>query len=555
MDLRPYQQNLESAVYEAWRNGARAVLAVAPTGAGKTVLFSKFLADNVGASVAIAHRQELVSQTSLALARNGVRHRIIGSKDLCRSVVGLHIAEVGRSYYDPNARCAAAGVDTLVRMDANDPWFKQVTLAVCDEGHHLLRENKWGRAVSMFANARTLAVTATPSRADGAGLGRDADGICDVIVTGPSMRSLIDAGYLSQYKIYAPPSDIDVSHVPLGKDGDFVVPKLAEAIHKSKTIVGNVVETYKKRALGKLGITFAVDIAAAVEIAQAYRDAGVPAEVITGKTLTSVRASILAKFKRGEIKQLVNVAIFGEGYDLPAIEVVSMVAHTASFSKFAQEFGRALRIMDGKTHAIILDHVGNVVRHGLPDADRVHSLMRREKRSNGKSDAIPLRICTNPNADGMGNACTQPYERVLKCCPYCAFVPELVLRSAPDQVDGDLFELTADVLAKMRGDANLNRAPLMPRDAAPAVRNTIEKRHRERKTAQEELRDVMSVWAGWQDAQGHVNTSEQQRRFYFKYGIDTGSAQGLNARDAETLCLRIVEDLKKYGVENKELLS
>ncbi len=132
--LRPFQKQLESDVYAAWGAGARNVLAVAPTGSGKTVVFSKFLADHQGASVAIAHRQELVSQISLALARNEVRHRIIGSDALRRQCTSLHMLKVGRSFYDPNARCAAAGVDTLVRMDPKrDGWFSQVTLWVQDE--------------------------------------------------------------------------------------------------------------------------------------------------------------------------------------------------------------------------------------------------------------------------------------------------------------------------------------------------------------------------------------------------------------------------------------
>jgi DNA repair protein RadD len=504
-----------------------------------TVLFSKFLSDHSGAAVAIAHRQELVAQTSLALARNGVRHRIIGSQSLARQAVSAHMAELGRSYYDPNARCAAAGVDTLVRMDKNDSWFQQVGLWVCDEGHHLLQRNKWGAAVNMFPNARGLAVTATPVRADGCGLGRHADGLIDAMVEGPPMRWLIEQGYLSEYRIYAPPSDVDVSNVPIAANGDFSNPQLRKAIHGSKTIVGDVVHHYKTAAAGKLGITFAVDIEAAKELAAAYRAAGVPAEVITGKTPDGLRADILKRFKRREILQLVNVAIFGEGYDLPAIEVVSMVSHTASFSKYAQEFGRALRPLPGKTHAIILDHCGNVIRHGLPDAPRDWSLDRRDKRSSGKtSDAIPMRTCLNVK-------CLWPYERVYKCCPYCGMQPEIPLRTGPEYVDGSLYELTPEILAQMRGEiaAVDSNYVAVPAGAGYIIQQAVRNRHHARQQMQAALRLAMSWWYAWQECLGRPSLDEAYRRFYLTFGIDTATAE------ADKLRNRICEKLLQQGID------
>src|SRR5688572_861119 len=116
MQLRPYQAQLKSAIYEAWQQH-RHVLAVSPTGSGKTVLFSDILSEYPGASAAIAHRQELVSQMSLTLARNGVRHGVVAPKSVARNIVSIHMAELGMSFYDPNARCRVAGIDTLIKMD------------------------------------------------------------------------------------------------------------------------------------------------------------------------------------------------------------------------------------------------------------------------------------------------------------------------------------------------------------------------------------------------------------------------------------------------------
>lgn len=154
--LRPYQQAVRDGVIAGWQTHQN-MLAVLPTGAGKTVLFSSILADEPGASCAIAHRQELVSQISLSLARNRVRHRIIGPRNVVKMIVRLHMEEVGASYYDPNSRCAVAGVDTLVRRGEQlADWLPTVKLWVTDEAHHITRENKWGAAVQMFPNARGL---------------------------------------------------------------------------------------------------------------------------------------------------------------------------------------------------------------------------------------------------------------------------------------------------------------------------------------------------------------------------------------------------------------
>ena len=562
--LRPFQQKLEQDIYDAWDRGARNVMPVSATGSGKTVVLSKLLNDEPGASIAIAHRQELVSQISIAHARNGLRHRLIGSS-LNRIVSALHISEFGCSYLNPNAKASVAGVDTLIRMDASDPYFKSIRKFVIDEAHHVLRENKWGKAAAMFPNAVGLFPTATPYRADGKGLGRHADGVVDELVLAPTMRDIIDMGYLTDYRIFAPPSDLDMSGVNVSPTtGDFNKDQVRTAVHKSH-IVGDIVSHYVKIAMGKLGVTFSVDVEEATKQAAEFRAAGVPAEVVSAKTPDHLRAQILRRFKNREILQLVNVDLFGEGFDLPAIEVVSFGRPTASFPLYVQQFGRALRLMlpdevmsyyndlddagrraeilrSNKPHAIIIDHVSNVMRHGLPDRTVEWSLDRRERRGGGRSDAIPIRVCPNPE-------CVAAYERLHPCCPYCGHKPEPAARSSPEYVDGDLFELDAATLEKLRGEiARIDAEPLIPRGAAPEVAGAIRKRHRERQGAQGGLRNAIAWWAGLQEAQGR-SESESYRRFYFKFGVDVAGAQTLGAREAQELTEKINIELTKNGID------
>lgn len=528
-----------------------------------------------GASCSIAHRGELVSQLALALARENIRHRIIGPTSLTKLCASLQMAELGRNYVDPGARVGVAGVDTLIKADASyDSWRRAVGLWSIDEAHHVQRENKWGKAVHLFPQAFGLGWSATPGRADGGGLGtleQGGSGVFDAMVVGPTPRELINAGYLTDYRIFAPPSDVVYDDVPVTGSGDYSPVKLREAVHASGTIVGDVVKHYLRIAPGKRGITFAVDVEAAQEIARAFRASGVPAEVVSAKTDDIARARILRQFRSGEVLQLVNVDLFGEGFDVPACEVVSMVRKTESFSLYCQQFGRALRVMveaalgavwgdltdeqrrehikaSKKPKALIIDHVGNVIRHGLPDAPREWTLTNRERRSKSANDAIPLRTCLNLNADGMGNGCFSTYPRYLKTCPYCGFYPEPPERTSPQAVDGDLFELDPATLAALRGEVDrISGAPLIPSHLSPLAAAGLQKQWAHRQAAQGHLRNTIALWAGWKRHEGHTD-SEAYRLFYFHFGTDVLSAQALGEKDAQALQARIDAQLQKHGV-------
>lgn len=575
MGLRPYQIKAKNDTYAAWQAGHRNVLMVQPTGGGKTRTFSEIISEFDGPSVAIAHRQELVSQISLALGGYGVRHNIIAPEKTIRNIETLHMQKLGRRWVDRRAHTNVAGVDTLIRMDENDAMFKRTGLWVCDESHHPLKKNKWGRAVEMFPNAYGLGVTATPIRADGCGLGSHADGVFDTMIMGPSPRALINAGYLTDYRIFAPQSDLDLTNVDVGASGEYVAQQLRDAVHKSH-ITGDVVSNYLKIAPGKLAIVFAVDVEHATEISRAFRDAGVASEVVSGKTPDILRAEIMRRFEAREVSVLVNVDLFGEGVDVPAVEVVIMARPTQSFSLFAQQFGRALRLFispvlmaawdtytpeqrlrfiadSEKPVAVIIDHVKNWQRHGLPDAERTYTLDRRERRTrNSMPDSIPTRTCTNvPESTGV--ICMNVYERTEKYCPACGCKPEPAARSAPEFVDGDLYELDLNALRFLRGEADkIMGAPAIPHGATDIIAQAIRNRHKEKQSAQVTLREIMAQWGGVQVHNGHNDPSYQQRLFYLTFGIDVLSAQALPRKEAEDLTDKIIKRIAIDMTVNKD---
>lgn len=539
MALRPYQLDLKREVYQAWNQGARNVVMRLDTGGGKTVVIADITREHEGASAIIAHRQELVSQLSHGLAREGLRHNLVAAEKTRRAIVAGHMEDFGRSYYEPGARCAVASVDTLVRAGGLESWFGQVTSWTTDEGHHVVRGNKWDSVIQRFTNpsCRGLLPTATPSRADGKGLGRHADGLADAMVQGPPMRWLIDQGFLTDYRIICPPSDLLSKLDEVGPSGDWTQKQLKEAAHQSQ-IVGDVVKSYLTWARGKRNITFATDINTAVLMAQSYRAAGVRAETLTGLTEGGLRRAILRRFAAGEIDVICAVDIISEGFDLPAVESVTFARPTESLGLYMQQFGRALRAMLGKQRAIIIDHVRNVIRHLAPDRPRPWTLDRREGKGRS-TGGVGLRVCLNP-------ACYEPFENFRSRCPHCGEpIPEPESRGSVEHVAGDLTELDENTLAALRGEVELVdrhhdfvRADAAAKFVPPIGQMRLVNLHVARQDAQTRLREVMGWFGGVRHAAGYTD-AEIQREFWMRYRIDVLTAQTLGAARAEELRAKI----------------
>lgn len=542
--LHPFQQQLKNDIYSSWNRGNRFVMAQLPTGGGKSIIVSDiaydFHCDN-SQQVIIAHRNELVSQMSLHVARRGIPHRIIGSNDTIRQIIHAHREEFGESFIHPKAKCNVAGIDTInARIDDLREWAKQIRFWTVDEGHHLLRDNKWGRGTEIFTNAFGLGVSASPGRPDGKGLGADNDGIYQDIVFGPDMRWLINNGYLTDYEIVCPESDLKLEDDDITDSGDYSPKKLKVAAEKSR-IVGDVVREYVKHALFKRAICFATDVETANKIANRFNEAGIRAAAVSAKTPTNVREKYIREFKNGQIFVLVNVDLFDEGFDVPACECVIMARPTASIVKYLQMFGRALRTMPGKQYGLIIDHVSNWLRHGLPDKPRIWTLNRRDKRGKQEKDPddIPLTRCLNPD-------CGKPYERFRPCCPHCGYTPPLPepMSRTIEMVDGDLILLDRATLEAKRKAMQLESPESVASRVAFVMGNGIgayqADKQREKIQAHQRASNAIAQWAGIQRAKGRAD-SESYRRFYITMGIDVLEALSADKtkEDYENLAIRV----------------
>lgn len=528
IQLHPYQHQLKSDIYQAWNQGARNELAVLPTGGGKSIVVTDIVQDMVRAGksgVIKAHRNELVSQMSLHVARRGIPHRIIGPETMKRAIAAEHRRELGgRSYVQDDAITTVAGVDTIkARSESLTSWAFQQDYWITDESHHLLRKNKWGIVAGLFTNALGLGVTATPQRADGCGLGSHADGLFDHMSIGPSMRELINMGFLTDYEIAVPEASFVMDDDDITATGDFSQKKMQTKARNSR-IVGDVVTNYFKFALGKRAICFATDVETSNKIATQFTASGISAAAVSAETHATTREEIIRRFRDGRISVLVNVDLFGEGFDVPACECVIMARPTASLAVYLQQFGRALRTLKGKAFGLVIDHVENWKLHSYPDIPRSWTLDRREKRAKKEKDPeeMPLQRC-------KAEACGKLYLKFLAACPWCGNCPEPAGRASPEEVEGDLILLDRAKLEEMRAAMILESAADVASRAGfvsgPAAAGGAAARQMEKIAAQKRLHDAIEQWAGIQRHKGR-DDQESYRRFFWATGVDVLTALG-----------------------------
>lgn len=443
ISLRPYQQTAVNELRASFRAGNRAPLFQLPTGGGKTFVFS-YVADGAtklrNRVLILVHRKELLTQASMSLARIGLRHSLIAQDKHIRESIGLHVEELSAPFVDLAAPVAVASVDTLIRRLGT---VKAPQLIICDEAHHLTKGNKWGKAVAHFPDARLLGVTATPCRTDGKGLGMQADGYFDDLICGPSMGELIGMGYLLPPVVYAPPSVLDLTGLRT-QNGDYAATELAARVDKP-TITGSAVEHYRRICPHVPAIAFCVSIAHAAHVAAEFRAAGFDFRVIDGSMHDAQRRNLIRALARGSIDGLTSCDIISEGTDIPVVGCGILLRPTKSEGLYLQQVGRVLRPSPGQERAFILDHVGNCLVHGLPDADREWSLEGRKKRGKAANDnepRVPVVQCPKCYAA----------HAPAPVCPQCGHVYENGGRQV-EQQDGELVAVegeAAEVLRKRR---------------------------------------------------------------------------------------------------------
>jgi DNA repair protein RadD len=461
LNLRLYQVHCVNSIRDAfWWN--RRVLFVLPTGGGKTVIFAYITAsaaEKGNAVIILAHRQEIADQISVALTTMGVRHGRI---------------QPGHS---PTDDLVQVGMVQTVARRLHE--IAEPKLLIIDEAHHAVA-GTWKKIAAAWPNAKILGVTATPERLDGLGM-RDA---FDELVVGPDVQDLIDQGFLAPFR-YLAPGTVDISSVST-VGGDYNLAELEAAVDQS-CITGNAVEHYLKHLARRTAIVFCTTIAHAENVARQFREAGIPAASIDGKMRPDQRREMVERLRSGVIRVLASCEIISEGFDVPAVGGVILLRPTKSFALFRQQVGRALRPKPDGLPAVVLDHVGNVSRHGLPNAPYDWSLdgIKRAARQR-KAAAECCRTCA---------ACTLVFGpgQGKDLCPTpgvegCLFPGAALL----DERDGELQEIYTPAWA---GGLHL-------RDASGADRRQLLERAGADRERLQQIQEARGYKQGWVYFQG-----------------------------------------------------
>ena len=418
VNLRPYQESLIDQARKAYSSGYSAPLLVAPTGSGKTVMFSA-IAESAAARghrcIILAHRQELLTQISNTLTMFGVPHGTIAATHKATPESAAQLVQV-------------ASVQTIVRrLDRTT----EPRLIIIDEAHHAIKRTAWGRVVGHFPNAKILGVTATPERLSGEGL----NDLFDHMILGPSVRELQALGALCAVRTFAPPGP-DLSGVRTSM-GDWVQSELAEAVQKS-SVMGDAIQHYRQHCDGEPAIAFCVSVKHAQHVAQQFRDAGYSAESIDGAMKQADRHRIIKEFTDGTINVIASCDLISEGFDVPRATAAILLRPTQSRALFLQQCGRALRPWSGKDCAIILDHAGNTRRFGLCTQQQEWNLSgkpRRVGKSRNDKQPASLRVCLR---------CFAADDRNALVCGECG-TPFPVAQRVTKTVAGSLVEVNGDV--------------------------------------------------------------------------------------------------------------
>lgn len=398
MDLRDYQEDLVfGQLYSKLSDGIQRVVAVAPTGSGKTIMACQTISDLVAEDCTVmfvCHLDQLVIQTADKLTKYGI------SSDQIGFITG------GRPEHR-NRPIQIASVQSLPRR----AWWKDRFwgAVILDECHLTAYRKACEHFFSAAHEGLTIGLTATPYRL------KKHEGLSshfDAIVQAPTPAALTDMGHLSplRYWGFGKAGAINTQGVKT-RAGDFAIGDLEQACARPE-LLNHAVNQWQKLAAGKKTLCFCTTVKHAEALRDEFIRHGVAALLVCGETPRDERQEIYRKLEDGEIDVVTSVDVLAIGFDLPCAEALLLARPTKSRAIHLQQLGRGARPLPGKEFCCVLDQAGNVLKHGFLTDDGPWSLDIPEEKGEG-GDA-PVKVC-DPDDGGCGAV----VHASLMVCPDC----------------------------------------------------------------------------------------------------------------------------------------
>ncbi|WP_418851684.1 DEAD/DEAH box helicase [Prevotella sp.] len=402
IQLYDYQREMIERIETAFKS-YRSVMVQMPTGTGKTILLAEVVkSEKLKASEEkseklkvknpcvwiVVHRRELVEQIKETLAKQLDSSLFTFPSSLKPSDSSLFPFP---SSLNPSDSSLFTFPSSLTPRVFSIQWLsrhyheldERPSLIIIDEAHHAVAKT-YKEVMDAYPEAKKLGLTATPCRLNKHGF----TDLFDVLLQSWSYNKFIADGWLSLYDYMSVKADsLDQQMVfgltKRGADGDFSLREMSEKLDVRPSIE-RLCDTVMRYAPDKKGIVYAIDIKHAEHIAEYYRERGLNAVAISSKTPAEERKYIIERFRNSNdslkntncqvldspIRILVNVDLFGEGFDCPDVEFIQLARPTLSLSKYLQQVGRGMRVYEGKRYCLILDNVGLYRLFGMPSDDR-----------------------------------------------------------------------------------------------------------------------------------------------------------------------------------------
>ncbi len=456
-ELRDYQQDGVGSLKQTIRQGVRRVMCQLPTGGGKTLISATIAAGALAKGNKLAFvvpRISLIDQTVEEFYKEDIRD--VGV------IQGQHPME---DWSKPIQVCS---IDTIASRKA----FPDASVVIFDEAHLFYQAHRaWMREKvgSIF-----IGLSATPWSKE---LGK----FFDTLLVMATTKDLIEKKYLCPFRVFAT-GHPDLRGVKITA-GDYNEGQLSDAMQQG-TLIADIVETWKQKWGKANTFVFCVDCAHAQAVQERFAAAGIFAAYQDARTPPLERAEIKRKFHSGEYQVVVSVGTLTLGVDWD-VRCISFCRPTRSEMLFVQAIGRGLRMAEGKTECLILDHSDTTSRLGF--VTDIH----HEHLSNGKADERQERKAPLPKEC---KACHVLKPVGVSVCPNCGFKPERV--NGIMEHDGELQEVTVTVPKYKKRDEKKWTMAEKTQFFAELKAYGIEKQYKPGWAARKYL-EKFSVWPDW----------------------------------------------------------